>query len=379
MSVGLYDEDLMKYSPLPFNLEIMKLAAYYKKQKQIVILDDDLNHNKYGKYIIRKDYYDGEYLDIIMGEDNVEYGGLAFTGNVYEPLPIEIERCKGDTSIYERYRKHYVKNPITKTLFARFMKAEHLRLSLDGKTLWKDFFSQVKLTGNTRTVIIHDYDITALAETQDVIEELLTRNLKKLPRYIGVKFPIKVRNDEDLFRWLNFKTSSFLYNFEYSGVMPDEVLYEFIEAQKITNQGKNLEYYVTRGSETEEEFIELLPRLFRQICYIRQNRIKMTIKYDFGQFEDEKWSRFILFLSVYLRSASAIPKELFEMVIKRDTMYNFCREHLLDKKAQKNALIITKEEARDLFHFTREKSEQLFKYFYECKQVTYKGGKFEID
>lgn len=379
MSIGLYDEDLMKYSPLPFNLEIMKLAKYYKKQKQIVILDDDLNYEKYSKYIVRKDYYDGEYLNIIMGQENVEYGGLAFTDNVYEPLPLEIERIRGDTSIYNRYEKYYVKNSLTKTLFNRFMKAEHLRLSLDGKTLWKDFLQQVKLTGLTRTVILHDYNITALAETQDVIKELLTKNLKKFKRVIGVKYPIKVKDDSDLFRWLQFETSSFLYNFEYSGVMPDEVLYEFVEAQKANNQGKNLEYYVARESETEEEFIELLPQLFRQICYIRQNKIKMTIKYDFGQFEDKRWARFILLLSVYLRSANAIPEEFFEMIIKQDSMYNFCREHLMDRKAQENASIVTKQEARELFHFTREKSEELFKYFYECKQVIYKGGKFKID
>lgn len=31
MSIGLYDYDMKWYVPCPFNLEIMKLANYYKQ------------------------------------------------------------------------------------------------------------------------------------------------------------------------------------------------------------------------------------------------------------------------------------------------------------------------------------------------------------
>ena len=32
MSIGLYDVDFMKYIHVPFNLDLMKLASFYKKQ-----------------------------------------------------------------------------------------------------------------------------------------------------------------------------------------------------------------------------------------------------------------------------------------------------------------------------------------------------------
>jgi hypothetical protein len=31
MSIGLYDVDMNTYKLVPFNLELMKIAAYYKK------------------------------------------------------------------------------------------------------------------------------------------------------------------------------------------------------------------------------------------------------------------------------------------------------------------------------------------------------------
>ena len=38
MSVGLYDMDMATYTLVPFNLELMKLSAYYKKKREVVIL-----------------------------------------------------------------------------------------------------------------------------------------------------------------------------------------------------------------------------------------------------------------------------------------------------------------------------------------------------
>ena len=38
MSVGMYDMDMATYTLVPFNLELMKLSAYYKKKREVVIL-----------------------------------------------------------------------------------------------------------------------------------------------------------------------------------------------------------------------------------------------------------------------------------------------------------------------------------------------------
>ena len=38
MSIGLYDQDMATYTLVPYNLELMKLATYYKNRREIVVL-----------------------------------------------------------------------------------------------------------------------------------------------------------------------------------------------------------------------------------------------------------------------------------------------------------------------------------------------------
>ena len=92
-TVGLFDVDMHKYIHVPFNLELMKLSTYYKKKREIVALAPELDFDKYSKFILRKDFNDGDFPNL-LGADNVEYGGHAFTGELYKPLPEEIERLK---------------------------------------------------------------------------------------------------------------------------------------------------------------------------------------------------------------------------------------------------------------------------------------------
>ena len=83
MSVGILDADLTKYILVPFNLEVMKLSAYYKKKGEIVVLAPSFTPERNTKFIYRKDYDDGEYPLALTTTKNVEYGGLAFSNNVY--------------------------------------------------------------------------------------------------------------------------------------------------------------------------------------------------------------------------------------------------------------------------------------------------------
>ena len=96
------DADLAAYSLVPFNLEVMKLSAYYKKKGEIVILSPSFTPDKNTKFIYRKDYNDGDFPADLTRASNVEYGGLAFSNNIYTPLPIEIERMRPDTEIYQK-------------------------------------------------------------------------------------------------------------------------------------------------------------------------------------------------------------------------------------------------------------------------------------
>ena len=102
MSVGIMDADMATYTLVPFNLEVMKLSAYYKKKGEIVVLSPSFTPDRNTKFIYRKDYNDGEFPAGLTRAPNVEYGGLAFSNNIYKPLPAEIERVQPDTHIYEK-------------------------------------------------------------------------------------------------------------------------------------------------------------------------------------------------------------------------------------------------------------------------------------
>lgn len=164
MSIGIMDADISTYVLVPFNLEAMKLSAYYKKKGELVVLSPSFTPQRHEKFFYRKDYNDGDYPINLLREQNVEYGGLAFSNNIYQPLPIEIERMVPDTSIYQKMESVIMgtKSPQRKKIFQNMMTAEHCRLSLDGKTVWPDYWRQFNNLPTARNIIFHDYDLGAI-------------------------------------------------------------------------------------------------------------------------------------------------------------------------------------------------------------------------
>jgi hypothetical protein len=159
MSVGLWDADKTKYETAPLNLELMKLSAYHKGKREIVSLAPELDPNKYTKMIIRKDYNDGDFNADLFEEENVECGGLAFSNDIYVPLDESIEMLKPDMYIYERMRGHVGAEKYKVAAFETMMRAQHLRLSLDGRTIWNKFERQLDLGPTTRTLFLHDKNL----------------------------------------------------------------------------------------------------------------------------------------------------------------------------------------------------------------------------
>ena len=107
MSIGLYDADMSVYTHVPFNLELMKLAAYYARKREIVALSPVFNPESYTRFIYRKDYYDGEFDTRLRQFDNIEYGGYAFSSNNYVSLPLEIEKQIPNAAIYSKYKDKF--------------------------------------------------------------------------------------------------------------------------------------------------------------------------------------------------------------------------------------------------------------------------------
>ena len=59
--IGLYDADAEKYIHTVFNLELMKLSAYFKKKRDIVTMVPSFCPEKYTTFYYRKDYNDNAF------------------------------------------------------------------------------------------------------------------------------------------------------------------------------------------------------------------------------------------------------------------------------------------------------------------------------
>lgn len=374
MSVGLYDLDMALYRRVPFNLEIMKLATYYKKQNEIVVLAPDFTPEKYTKFIVRKDYDDGNYPTNLGLVPNVEYGGHAFTGNYYAPLDIKIEETFPDLIVYNRIKGNFLERQIDEAVFKRMNKSTHLRLSLDGETIWGNYEKQIKSVDKKYIVLLHDYNLNKIENSFEVVKDLLKQHSRQGYAAVGVKFPIQVSNETDLLKWTSLPAAIDLFALEYNGFINDSVYKELVD--KIGFQyAKSIHYVVTKNCSEKELIEKFLPKIYRQIMYSRSKRRLISLKYDKYYFTDERWERVINLINRFNENVLLFSRKRFEQKIKYDSMYSYA--HSRQESSRYNHDIITKDEVRELFQFVRKENYELFKSFYECSIPIFKGGAFQ--
>ena len=373
MSIGLYDIDFMTYIHVPFNLTLMKLAAYYKKKREVVVLAPYLEPERYQKMYVVKDYFDGNFYRRIL-EPNVIYSGHAFTKNFYGAMAPEIEMMKPDKYLYHKYDKMFCINKTKEALFKTMTNAEHIRLSLDNETIWSGFKKTYSFSPTTRAVIFHDYNLAALKDGYETVKEITSEMNQNWSHgaLLGAKFPIQVSTPESLFDWMNFKTMDIFYNIQYNNLMSDELVNEVI--QKFPMNSKKLWYNIASTSYDENHFSkEILPKIFRQALFFRTHRIPILLKYDDNFFKDERWERVIKLINGYISMNNRAPKkEEFRDFSKTFTMFRYVTSKNLVESPSSDWTI---EELRDLFQFVREESYETFKMFYESCLMEYKGGK----
>lgn len=371
MSVGIMDADLSTYCLVPFNLEVMKLSAYYKKKGEIVILSPSFTPDRNTKFIYRKDYNDGDFPPNLTKASNVEYGGLAFSNNIYQPLPIEIERMQPDTLIYERAEQAMMAAPgrerEKKKIFQNMMTAEHCRLSLDGKTLWEDYPRQFKYLAGARNLMLHDYDLGAVKGSFEAVKSILARaRTDGWATKVGMKFPVQVTDGQELLNWTSLNSNSTFYSLRFDGVMDDDTFNEWVGTCRQRAVYSQMEYHITPSWYEPNEFItNQLPRIFRQIIISRSYRIFFSLKYDEGFFPDKRWEDVIRLFNYYHNSYSNEPQTRYYNMIANDTLFDFASNSQKVPAAYYGD-VLNKDQIRELFVFVREQHYPLFKDFYEC-------------
>lgn len=110
MSVGFYDTDThIKPKKLLLNLELMKVANYYREQGEAVILENDLskitNHDKFFIFrdLLPKQAFKNHKSIFHSPEEDVKHFGLAYTNGKYVPLDREYEEQEPYLKVYSPY------------------------------------------------------------------------------------------------------------------------------------------------------------------------------------------------------------------------------------------------------------------------------------
>lgn len=369
MSIGLYDMDMATYTLVPFNLELMKLSAYYKKQREIVILSPTFTPERHQKFILRKDYDDGNYpLDLTV-KKNVEYGGYAFSNGLYVPMKEEIETMHPDTMLYANMEKTILNaaGRDQKKIFQNMMEAEHCRLSLDNQTIWENYPKQFKFLKTARNLIFHDYDLGKIEGSYEEVKRILARaRTDGWATRIGMKFPVTVTQGQDLLNWVSFKPNSTFYSLRYDGVIDSEAFQDFISICKEKSIYKQLEYYVTASSKDEKEFLDkYIIEVFHQVIKSRSYRVFFSLKYEEDFFSDKRWEKVIDLFNFYHNSMATLKQSNYYQKIRNDTLYDFAK-HTYDEIPRIYRAGMTRQEIREIFNFVREKKPELFDEFYEC-------------
>lgn len=364
---------MQKYHQVPLNLELAKISAYYKKKREIVVLSPYFMPERFSHFIVRKDYDDGDFD--FAKDKNIEIGGLALSNNKYKALPLDIEKQVPDINIYENYKDIFCINKKYSERFNVMMNAIHLRLSLDGITIWDDFYKQIDNIDKKGILFFHDYNLNSIENCDIIIKELISKR-QRAPLYdsvVAAKFPIVVDNEIDLLKWGRMQPSIDFYPIRYEGIVNDEALYEFRErvtGSCILNQ---FEYNITGGSITEEEVIKAMPKIYTQVLFFKYARERIKITYDSNFFTDSRWEDIIELINRFCR-VFLYNDQLFFSRIKSSTMYTYAQQ--MQYHSQTHERPYTIEEMREMFMFVKENSPELFDMFYNLEIVIFKGGKF---
>lgn len=371
--IGIYDYDFMTYPFTMPNLECAKLYQYFYNHNEIAVLMKELEIDKYNKIYFRKDYDDGKLIKELLSS-NVVCGGRSFSPYKYLPLDINIEKTVPNFSIYQRFmEKQYFKNQYSKTLFFRLLKAQHLRLSINGKDIWDDYLKPTEINNRKITFIFHDYNLADIDNSIEAIKDFFNFVNKgdeiKLKRYIGTKFPITIQNQSQLLDWASLSNYFSLLEIEIPFVMDDEILYYIFQNYK--RAIPFFSYNLNNLLFNENHFLDIdLPKIYKQLLFLQSKGIKFSLKYSNKNLLSEGLINFLDLLQNYAQRIPVNNKSI--------SLYHYVRG-LQYQKMKRYIKKLNIEEMRNAFQYIRIKNYDLFKNFYEVDGCYFKNGGFHYE
>lgn len=362
MSVGLLDADLYQHGAVPFNLDLMKLSTYFKKNKELVSLTHYFCPEKYSKYVVRKDIFDNDFKGFDLANPKVSYGGLGFSSGNYIPLELDIEKNIPDVNIYNKMERYFQSNCFHKDLFKQMIGARHLRLSYDGKTVWEDAFKYSNEVNVSQSIFIHDTNLTNIEGARQFLKD----NVNPKTTYIQNKFPLIVNSEEDFLNWYSIPNLGACNTFQYYGILTEGSLEEIVRQKHI--RSTRIENIVVDYNTDIQDFLSnQLPTILMQALFLWTNQREISLKYVENVLPKKDIERFLDFINVYIKNAN-------QMRYKK-SIYDFIKfiRWRLDKGY--DSFGYTLEELREIMERIREYSPEAFRLCYVMDKVTFRNGK----
>lgn len=182
-----------------------------------------------------------------------------------------------------------------------------------------------------------------------------------------MKFPVQVSQGKDLLNWISLRPNSTFYSLRYNGVMDNDTFMEFVGRCREQSIYKQLDYYVTTSSSSENDFVKnYLRQIFRQVIISRSYRVFFSLKYEDGFFFDKRWERVIDLMNFYHNSYSNYSTSKYLLKVNDDTLFNFAENTYQYPPSYYSGQIMKRNEIRELFEFVRYAAPDVFTDFYEC-------------
>ena len=279
-----------------------------------------------------------------------------------------MERIEPDFTIYDKFYNYYATTKTAQKQLKTILYATHVRLSLDGKTL--EPFPYDRLQPYHPSIILHDYDLAAVPEGFELLEEVSQMRPSGLPYRIGNKYPINVYNYDELQKWLSLPPMGNCFYLQYNGVLEDEQLVYMVEHPALGL--RQLIYNFTYGCASETEFmIKVLPQIYKQALFLRSHAIKILLNIDTDFFKTRELLNLMKLIDCFYGK-----NHLTYIRPHRQTLYEYCawkRRACLEVMPWIH-FTVSKEEMRESFQYIRKNNYEVFDMFYSTPSVILKGG-----
>lgn len=274
-----------------------------------------------------------------------------------------------DFSIYDKYRMMFGSTKNAQTQLKTILYATHVRLSLDGQNLLP--FPIERLQPYHPSVIIHDYDVSSIPNSYELLTEISQMRPSGLSYRIGNKYPINVYNYQELQKWLKLPAMGNCFYLQYNGLFTDEEIIDLLKTA--TMNLRQMVYNFSYNYADENDFIiNGLSDFYRQALFLRSHKQKILLNIDTDFFQSRETQLLMKLIDCFYGKTP-----FYFTPPQNQTLYHYCawRRRAYLEVLPWRRFQVSQQEMREVFQYVRAHNYGVFEMFYTVPHVYAKGGK----